>query len=91
MIDAILLPPVPQGVWGDPAEGFADGGAGDLGGALLGADAFFDELQSSCLELGGVLLGHDPILLEEVGRNETQGASVSRHAIRSLTRIFAMK
>ena len=39
--------------------------------------AFFDELQGSCLELGGVLLGHDPILLEEVGWNETQGASVS--------------
>ncbi len=75
VIDAILLPPVPQGVWGDPAEGFANGGAGDPGGALLGADAFFDELQGSCLELGGVLLGHDPILLEEVGRNETQGAS----------------
>ena len=23
MVDAVLLPPVPQGVWGDPAEGFA--------------------------------------------------------------------
>ncbi|WP_228525379.1 hypothetical protein, partial [Actinomyces haliotis] len=42
---------------------------------LLGLDAFFDELQGARLELGRVLLGHDPILLEITGRNETQGAS----------------
>lgn len=74
-VDAALLPPAPQGVRGDPAEGFAHDGAGSPAGALLGTDAFFDELQGLRLELGAVLLGHAPILLEEVDRNETQGAS----------------
>ena len=63
------------GVGRDPAESLADCGAGDPSRALFRADAFFDELQGTGLELGAVLLGHDPILLEEVGRNETQGAS----------------
>lgn len=68
------------GVGRDPAESLADCGAGDPSRALFRADAFFDELQGTGLELGAVLLGHDPILLEEVGRNETQGASEYRAA-----------
>ncbi|WP_228525376.1 hypothetical protein, partial [Actinomyces haliotis] len=53
---------------------------------LLGLDAFFDELQGARLELGRVLLGHDPILLEITGRNETQGASVRYHPHREEAR-----
>lgn len=47
----------------------------DAVGAPLSLNAFFDELQGSDLELGAVLLGHDPILLEKVDRNQTQDAS----------------
>lgn len=84
LVDAVLLPPVPQGVGRNSAEGNADGGADDSAGALLGTDAFFDELQGSGLELGGVLLGPVPILLEEVDRDETQCASVPESRDREL-------
>lgn len=72
MVGAVLFLPVPQG-GGDPAEGFAHGGAGGPARALVSLDSFFDELQGAGLELGTAPLWHDPFLLEEVGRNEPQG------------------
>lgn len=76
MIDAVLLPPVVQGMRGNPAEGFAHGRTGDPARALLNLDSFLDELQGAGLELGTAPLWHDPIALEKVARNEPQGASV---------------
>lgn len=57
-VQTASLPPLPQGVRGDPAKGFADLGAGGQGRALLYTDVFLDELQGLHLELWGVLNRH---------------------------------